>query len=94
MENNNIIGTGVQYIYILYRIKLKKILRFVFKYFVSIRKLHFYNSTLKVFLIIFYSNNSISILILFQKYCLQTVFTVRHVDMHKFQCEFAVASQI
>jgi len=37
---------------------------------VSIRKIHFYN-ILKVFLILFYSNTSISILILFQKYILQ-----------------------
>jgi hypothetical protein len=43
MENSNIISTytGVQYTFALYSIKLKKILGFVFKYFVSIRKLHF-----------------------------------------------------
>jgi hypothetical protein len=51
MENNNIIGiiTGVQYTYILYSIKFKKILVFLFEYFMSIRKIYFYNSILKVF---------------------------------------------
>jgi hypothetical protein len=55
MENSNIIGTytGVQYTYTLYSIKLKKMLGFVFKYFVNIRKIHFYNSILKIFLILF-----------------------------------------
>jgi hypothetical protein len=74
MESRNIIGTtytGVQFTYILYSIKLKKILVFLFKYFVNIRKIHFYNSILKVFLILFYSNTSISILIVFQKYFVQ-----------------------
>jgi hypothetical protein len=96
MENSNIIGTytGVQYTYTLYSIKLKKMLGFVFKYFVSILKIHFYNIILKVFLILFIRNNSIGILIFFQKYCLQTVFTVRHVGTHKIQCELAVACQI
>jgi len=37
----------------------------------SIRKIHFYVSILKVFLILFYANTNISILILFQKYFLQ-----------------------
>jgi hypothetical protein len=96
MENSNIIGiyTDVQYTYTLYSIKLKKILGFVFKYFVSIRKIHFDNSIWKVFLVHFYLNTSISILIFFQKYCWQTVFTVRHVGTHKFQCQFAVTCQI
>jgi hypothetical protein len=53
MENSNILGTytGVQYTHTLYSIKLK--LEFVLQHFVSIRKIHFYNSILKVFLIRF-----------------------------------------
>jgi hypothetical protein len=65
MKSSNIIGiyTGVLYTYIIMH-KIKKKLVFVFKYFMSIHKIHFYNSISKVFLTLFYSNTSIKILIL------------------------------